>query len=527
MDLTLAIQEAMKTMNVEQKQILLNLLTEKNKLRSYNKLNHFKAYDFQKRFYAASADKRFRFLCAANRVGKSYSEAYEVACHLTGRYPEWWTGHKFKKPILCWAVGITGDSTRKVLQKELFGTAVGKDADALGTGAIPRDCIDFNTLEKDGNKILICQVKHHNARGEFDGLSTLEFRSTQQGEHALMGATVDYIWLDEEDPYRSMEIFAQCVTRTLTTKGLVTLTATPENGKTKLVKRFMGESDDEAGSLEEQEAEGKLDDVGFEDSAMYWQNATWWDAHESVGGHISDKDIADMTAGIPDWQLDMRSKGIPMLGSGLIYDIDPDRVKCEPFSIPDHWRQVAAVDIGHTHPTAVVWTAYDQEHDVIYVTDVYRQTGAVPADHALAINGRGRWIPVVLPHDSVNTERGSGQSVVKYYKDASVNVLPETFYNPIGYDGKRNYYVDTGITELLSRMRSGRLKVFHNCHEIFQEMRDYHRKDGKIVKEDDDAMDAMRYSVMSVTHRGKSKKESADGYSSAYSANVSRWNNSY
>ena len=34
----------------------------------------------------------------------------------------------------------------------------------------------------------------------------------------------------EEDPYRSMEIFAQCVTRTLTTKGLVTLTATPENG---------------------------------------------------------------------------------------------------------------------------------------------------------------------------------------------------------------------------------------------------------------------------------------------------------
>ncbi|MCS5736745.1 terminase large subunit domain-containing protein, partial [Herbiconiux daphne] len=214
MDLTKAIQEAMKTMSVDQKQILLSLLQEKDKLRRYNKISHFDAYEFQRKFYAASKDHRFRFLCAANRVGKSYSEAFEVACHVTGRYPDWWEGHKFNKPILCWAVGITGDSTRKVLQKELFGTSVGKDTEALGTGAIPRDCIDFNTLEKDGNKILVCQIKHFNARGEHDGMSILEFRSTQQGEHALMGATVDYIWLDEEDPYRSMEIFAQCVTRT-------------------------------------------------------------------------------------------------------------------------------------------------------------------------------------------------------------------------------------------------------------------------------------------------------------------------
>lgn len=527
MELSLAIQTALKTLSLDEKQVLLGLLQEKEKLHKYNKMNHFKAYEFQKKFYAASAQYRFRFLCAANRVGKSYSEAYEVACHLTGRYPEWWAGHRFTKPILCWAVGITGDSTRKVLQKELFGTPIGKDADAIGTGAIPRDCIDFNTLEKDGNKILICQVKHFNARGEFDGMSTLEFRSTQQGEHALMGATVDYIWLDEEDPYRSMEIFAQCVTRTLTTKGLVTLTATPENGKTKLVKRFMGEADeDQEDNVDVTEATKDIE-KNSAGAAMYWQNATWWDAHENVGGHISDKDISDMVAGIPAWQLDMRSRGIPMLGSGLIYDIDPDRLKCEPFNIPDHWKRVAAVDIGVTHPTAVVWTAYDRETDTIYVTDCYRQSGSVPADHAVAINTRGRWIPVILPHDSNNVERGSGMSVIKYYKDASVNVATETFHNPIGYDGKKNYYVDTGIVDIMARMRSGRLKIFTICDEIFQEMRDYHRKDGKIVKEDDDAMDAMRYSVMSVTHRGKCKADAGDRFNSAYQENINRWKSTY
>lgn len=523
-----AIAEALKMMDTDQKAQFLNLLQEKDKLRKYNKINHFNAYEFQRKFYAASAEHRFRFLCAANRVGKSYSEAFEVACHLTGRYPDWWAGHKFKKPILCWAVGITGDSTRKVLQKELFGTSIGKDADAIGTGAIPRDCIDFNTLEKDGNKILVCQIKHHNARGEVDGLSTLEFRSTQQGEHALMGATVDYIWLDEEDPFRSMEIFAQCVTRTLTTKGLVTLTATPENGKTKLVKMFMGETDDSELSIEQKEAAEKLEDANIEDNAMYWQNATWWDAHESVGGHISDKDIADMVKGIPEWQLDMRSRGIPMLGSGVIYDVDPNSIKTPSIEIPGHWKQVAAVDIGFDHPTAVVWTAYDQANDTIYVTDVYKGAGKTANDHAPFINKPGKtWIPVVLPHDANNTERGSGESVMKYYKDAFINVASETFYNPIRQDGKKNYYVATGIQDCLERMRTGRLKIFDHCHELFKELQDYHRKDGKIVKEDDDIMDAMRYSVMSVTHRGRSKDQSANGYSSAYNDNVKRWNGTY
>jgi len=132
-------------------------------------------------------------------VGKSFSEAAEVAFHLTGLYPDWWEGHRFKKPILLWCVGITGDSTRKVLQKELFGTESGKDVKEIGTGAIPRDCIDFDNIEKDGNIVKIAKIKHHDVNGMYDGYSTVEFRSTQQGEHVLMGATVDYIWLDEED----------------------------------------------------------------------------------------------------------------------------------------------------------------------------------------------------------------------------------------------------------------------------------------------------------------------------------------
>lgn len=483
----------------EYKQELLDLLEKKAQWEKYNSLEKFSPYEFQKKFYGASKEAKRRFLCAANRVGKSFSEAAEVSYHLTGLYPEWWNGHKFEYPILCWCVGITGDSTRKVLQKELFGTPMAKDSGALGTGAIPRNLIDFDTMERDGGKIILAKIKHHKD-GVFDGWSTIEFRSTQQGEHVLMGATVDYIWIDEEDPFKSMEIYAQCVTRTATTGGLITITATPENGLTKLVDLFM------------------KDTTGY----LYFQNATWDDAP-----HLTDEVKKELLASIPEWQHEMRSRGLPMMGEGLIFDIAESDIACEPFEIPDHWRRVCALDIGVAHDTAAVWSAYDAATDTIYIYDCYHAKAGVPALHATAINARGRWIPVILPHDADNTERGSGRSVSQYYQEAGVNTMLETFYNPVDWTGNKNNFVEPGIMEMTQRMKTGRLKVFKNCGRFFEEMRRYHRKDGKIVKTFDDTMDAARYSVLSVKTRGISAGEGNAGFNSAYQDNWENFNHNY
>lgn len=486
-------------MSPEDKEELFLILNELDKYKNTNKIEYFNPYKFQDDFYKAGKSHNFRFLCAANRIGKSFSEAQEVAFHITGQYPDWWEGRTFAYPILCWCVGITGESTRKVLQKELFGTDDARDVKAIGTGAIPKKCIDFESLARDGQRILSCRIRHINPKGMIDGYSTLEFRSTQQGEAVLMGATVDYIWLDEEDEFRSTEIYAQCVTRTATTNGSVTITATPEHGLTKLVEMFMN---DKSGSL-------------------YWQNATWDDAP-----HITPERKKQLLDAIPEWQHDMRSRGIPILGSGLVYPISESDVRVDPFAIPSHWPRVCAMDIGISHDTAATWSAYDKETDTIYVYDHYSANAGVPAVHSMAINKRGAWIPVILPHDADNVERGSGKTVGSYYKDAGVNVAYETFYNPIGTDGKKNNFVEPGILELTQRMQTGRLKIFSTCHKIFEEMRKYHRKDGKIVKSDDDSVDAMRYSVMSVMHRGKSENDVA-GINSTYDANWENFSNNY
>ena len=262
--------------------------------------------------------------------------------------------------------------------------------------------------------------------------------------------------------------------------------------------------------------------VKNEDGGLYLQKAGWDDAP-----HFTPENIADMLSKIPKYQHAMRRNGEPQLGSGLIYDMNPEEYTITPIEIPDHWPRVACIDIGIDHPTAVSWAAYDLSTDTIYLYDEYRESGNIPSVHATAVNARGSWIPVILPHDAVNTEKGSGKSVLNYYQEAGVNCLPETFYNPLTADGKKNNFVETGLMEVYQRLRTGRLKIFSTCVKLLAEMQQYHRKEGKIVSKDNDLCDAARYAVMSVTHRGLSANEAQRGNMAAYDDNWSNWNSNY
>ncbi len=56
--------------------------------------------------------------------------------------------------------------------------------------------------------------------------------------------------------------------------------------------------------------------------------------------------------------------------------------------------------------------------------------------------------------------------------------------------------VEAGIMDMLTRMRSGRFKVFKHLIDWFEEFRLYHRQNGKVHKVNDDMMSATRYAVM-------------------------------
>ena len=58
------------------------------------------------------------------------------------------------------------------------------------------------------------------------------------------------------------------------------------------------------------------------------------------------------------------------------------------------------------------------------------------------------------------------------------------------------FQVEAGLMDMLTRMQTGRFKVFKHLNDWWEEFRLYHRKDGKVVKEDDDLMAATRYAMM-------------------------------
>jgi hypothetical protein len=109
---------------------------------------------------------------------------------------------------------------------------------------------------------------------------------------------------------------------------------------------------------------------------------------------------------------------------------------------------------------------------------------------AAAVRPWGEY-PWAWPHDGLQHDKGSGDQLASLYRLQGLKMLPERATFEDGSSG-----VEAGIAEMLERMQTGRLKVFQHLFAWFEEFNLYHRKDGLIVKENDDLLCATRYAVM-------------------------------
>lgn len=190
-------------------------------------------------FFEAGAQYRARCLMAANRVGKTFSAGgFELTCHLTGDYPKWWVGRRFRTPIRSWACGKTNETTRDIVQTTLLGEIEyrGSLKRVDGSGVVPRGKIGMDPGQlswKQGVQDLIDTVKIKHVSG---GWSKLGFKSYQQGRGSFEGTAQHVIWDDEEPPE---DIYGEQIIRTGTTNGILMLTFTPLEGMSEVVQRFL------------------------------------------------------------------------------------------------------------------------------------------------------------------------------------------------------------------------------------------------------------------------------------------------
>jgi Terminase RNaseH-like domain/Terminase large subunit, T4likevirus-type, N-terminal len=207
--------------------------------------------------------------------------------------------------------------------------------------------------------------------------------------------------------------------------------------------------------------------------------------------HFTPEQRQEIIASYPVHERDARTRGIPSLGSGLVFPVSEEQITCDPIPIPKHWYRINGLDFGYEHPFAACSLAWDKDTDIIYVAAVYRQKHATPLVHAAAIKPWGAWIPCAWPHDGLQHDKGSGEGLAAQYAAHGLNMLPERATFEDGGSG-----VEAGVIEMLDRLQTGRLKIFRHLEAWLDERRTYHRKDGMIVKERDDLISATRYAVM-------------------------------
>lgn len=222
--------------------------------------------------------------------------------------------------------------------------------------------------------------------------------------------------------------------------------------------------------------------------------------------HLSPEAKKDLNDSIPAYQRDARTKGIPQLGAGVIYPIAEDDIVVEDFPIPKHWLRGYGFDVGW-NKTSALFRAKNPDTGISYLYAEYYRGEVDPEIHAAALrrlasiradgSKGGVWVPGRIDPAANGRNQVDGEKLMKLYRE----LIYGTEDPMLGSRLLRNAdnAVETGIYEVLMQLSSGRLKVFKRaCPNWLAERRLYRRNErGQVIKKNDHAQDAGRYSVAS------------------------------
>lgn len=449
----------------------------------YSKLDYYEPYEYQRPLYHLHT--MAQAVIASNRSGKSYSVGYAIACHLTGIYPDWWTDIKYETGIKLVAAGASSNQIREAIQETLFGTSDKTDEVAFGSGLLPRDSIIMDTVITGSDRRTVggASIRHRSGT-----VSQIVIASYEQDRAVLQGGKADVIWCDEQpkDDEIVSEIIRSLAQTPTGQEGRFYLSATPLVGWTPMIKRFWN---------------------GAPHHGMV--RYSWRDVPLELLPQAT-RDL--LTVSWLPHEISSRTEGIPMAGAGSVFALDMTTVILkEAPEIKPWYKLIAGIDFGrHPDPTVIIWLAYDTREDTIYAYDEVVCVNQTPVEYAPHILHRGKTIPLAWPADGKRkgyTETTSAiQELTNRY---GINTVAEPFTNP---DGSRG--IDYGLQYIIGRMRLGKFKISPRCVRLLDEISGYHTEitsNGKVnFVGQDHAIDALRYSALSIERYGSSQLADGD-----------------
>ena len=116
---------ALRAELAKQEAMIRRFRLEKERRMSVDRLRFYQPYPKQKEFHQTGRKYRERGFMAGNQLGKTLAGSAEMAMHLTGRYPDWWKGRIYDRPIRAVAGSESAELTRDGVQRLIVGNPQG------------------------------------------------------------------------------------------------------------------------------------------------------------------------------------------------------------------------------------------------------------------------------------------------------------------------------------------------------------------------------------------------------------------
>lgn len=426
---------------------------DKNALQRYNtgEVVHEKQLLFHK------CTKKNRWVFGGNRSGKTECGAVETIWLARGIHPF----KKNKNGVSGWVVSLSQQVQRDVAQQKILHYLN------------PDWIVDIKMISgakgsPDGG--VIDYIKIQNV---FGGISTIGFKSCDQGREKFQGTSLDFVWFDEEPPH---DIYQECRMRVLDRCGEIFGTMTPLKGLTWVYDEIY---------LNEK----KQDEVWCE--MMEWADNPYLDKDE----------VAALTASLSADELESRRYGKFVGNGGMVYsEFDENIHVIDPFPVPVEWQDLVSIDPGLNNPLSAHWYAVDWDGNVYVVAEHFAQGKDVGyhADCIKRISNELGWHRARNGNIDALIDSAANQTTL-----AGMKSVTELFYeNGINANPKVNKDLFSGINRVKSYLKNGdgvaRLFIFRNCTNLIQEIKTYWWGTGdRPQKKDDHCLDELRYYIMS------------------------------
>lgn len=408
----------------------------------------------QMEFHRCGAKNRWVF--GGNRSGKTECGAAECVWLALGEHP-----FKPNRPdAQGWVVSLSQQVQRDVAQAKVLKYLPPRRIEDIVMVSGRKSAPEYGIIDS----ILV--------RNAFGGLSRIGFKSCDQGREKFQGASLDFVWFDEEPPE---DVYEECRMRVFDRGGYIFGTMTPLKGLTWVYDEI---------------------ELNVRSDPEVWSTRMEWKDNPYLGA----AEVENMLAVTSEEQQESRRFGRFTDGFGPVYpEFEPSRHVIEPFAVPPDWQAAVSIDPGLNNPTSCHFYAVDYDGRVYVVAEHYERGKDVDyhAERILSLadslgwrrDSSGRLRALI---DSAATQRtlASEKSVAELFSERGISV--NTRVNKDLYSGIQR-------VKSLFCQNPPRIFVFANCVNLIRELKGYRWGDGdRPRKADDHALDELRYFVMTL-----------------------------